>query len=146
MVEDTADLYSELAADKVILIKGPETEEELFRYAWMLDEKVILPELEKAGIRFDPSVDFRKQPKYGTIVFEVEQSVESEDFFAEYRLKGNELDPKVIYSDYFGEQPKIAGVIKSPYDETIVVVCRQRRPLFEMENEVVPLIEGYALN
>ncbi|MCB0632879.1 MAG: hypothetical protein R2824_31280 [Saprospiraceae bacterium] len=146
MVEDTADLYSELEADTVILINGTETEEELFRYAWILHEKTVLPELEKAGIRFDPAMDFRKQSNYGANIFEVEQTVKSEDFFAEYTLKSNKLAPKVIYSDYFGEQPEIAGMIKSPFNETIVVVCRQRRPLFEMENEVVPLLEGYSLD
>lgn len=146
MVEDTTELYSEVGAETFILINGPETEEDLFRYTWLLNEKTVIPELQQAGIQFDPSATFEKQSNYGNITFEVVQTVENEDFFSEYSLMSNQFEPKVIYSDYFGRKPEIAGVIKSPYGETIAVVCWQKRQIHEMSNEIVPILSGYQLD
>lgn len=147
MVKDTAELYSEMAADTVILINGAESDAELFKYAWMVSEKEVLPALEREGIIFNPSGAFLKQDYYKDNTFKVEKTAgEDPGDETEYTLKSNKLGPQVIYKDYFGREPEVAGVIKSPYNETIAVICRQKRTLFEMANEVVPIIVGYKLD
>ena len=146
IVSDTAELYFEFDPAAVVLVNGTESKEQVFKYMWLLSEKEVLPGLKKEGIVFDPAVAFTKQAGYQGISFEIEQAFESEDFLSEYTLKSNKYGPRVIYKDYFGEQPEVAGLIRSPYTETLVVVCRQRRPLFEMEREIVPILVGYKLD
>ncbi len=133
----------------VIQIKKGETEEQRFKYAWMAREAIVMETLEKAGIVPNPSGEFLQQPNYKDITFTVEgvEKEEDEENPNQYFLKSNKFDPKLIWKDYFPvHEMKVAGILKSPYRETIVVVCMQNRQLFEMTYVTVPILTGYKLD
>lgn len=149
MAEEDAgeEAYGELESDQVILIKGDESEEQLFAYAWAASEKALPAALKKAGVVVNPSGKFLKQTNYKGISFEVEErETQAERNPMKYYLKSSKHDPALIWEDYFpASKTTVAGVIKSPQSETIAVLVRQKRQFFEMTDEVVPILVGYSL-
>ena len=147
MLQDVSEYYSELGAESVVLIKGGESDDELFKYAWTITEKVVIDALKKEDIIFNPESTILKQSNYEGITFAIEKiKSEDDEYEVEYLLKSDQHDSKVIFKDAWeAYQPKVVGVIESPFSKTIAVVCSQKQQVFEMTDGISSSLTGYTL-
>lgn len=148
MIQDTTEYYSEAEAEMFILTNGNESEDDLFKYAWTVTEKMVMEALNGAGIVFNPATPLLKQTNYQDLSFAIEKiQSEDEDYEVEYLLKSNKHGSKVIFKDNWDAyQPKIVGVIESPFSQVIAVICSQKQQYLEMTDGIEPIITGYALD
>ena len=148
LASGSSEVFLEGFPNAVILTNGDETEDELFKYCWRLDESEVANQLEAEGITLTSVGKFMRPAKYTDASFEIEATNnEEEDPPIQYIIKSDKYDPIVFHEDYFpANGTEIVGLNQSPSGENIIVFVMQKQHLFEMTSAVVPILLGYPVD
>ena len=133
---------SEAEASNIIMTTEDVSEKDGFRYVWTASETVVMEDLKKAGIDFKPFNNFTLIANYSEASFEIEEK-EMDPEGVMYTLNSDKYPSKMIYQDYFPAGVNVSGIITSPVNDNIIVICRLERQAFEMSDEVVALPVSY---